>query len=64
MDGFAFYSSREALRRDLGRNNASTLSGFAVLRHMPEHVWFEPERVLAEIRAVLSRRPQPTTPQA
>ena len=60
VDGFAFHSSREALRRDLGRNNASTLGGFAVLRYMPEHIWFEPERVLAEIRAVLGRRTQHT----
>ncbi|AOT03576.1 hypothetical protein ASPU41_09760 [Arthrobacter sp. U41] len=60
VDGFAYHSSREALRRDLGRNNASTLSGFAVLRYMPEHIWFEPERVVAEIRAVLGRpRPAP-----
>jgi len=59
VDGFAFHSSRESLRRDLGRNNASTLGGFAVLRYMPEHIWFEPERVLAEIRAVLVRRSQP-----
>lgn len=58
VDGFAFHSSREAMRRDLGRNNASTLAGFAVLRYMPEHIWFEPERVVAEIRAVL-RRPRP-----
>jgi very-short-patch-repair endonuclease len=59
VDGFAFHSSREALRRDLGRNNASTLGGYAMLRYMPEHIWFEPERVLAEIRAVLGRRSQP-----
>ncbi|MET3951117.1 DUF559 domain-containing protein [Arthrobacter sp. UYEF36] len=59
VDGFAFHSSREAMRRDLGRNNASTLSGFAVLRYMPEHIWFEPQRVLAEIRAVLDQRPRP-----
>ncbi|MDR7084501.1 very-short-patch-repair endonuclease [Arthrobacter ginsengisoli] len=58
VDGFAFHSNREALRRDLGRNNASTLSGFAVLRYMPEHIWFEPQRVLAEVRAVLGRRPR------
>lgn len=58
VDGFAFHSSREALRRDLGRNNASTLSGFAVLRYMPEHIWFEPERVVAEIRTALSLRPR------
>ncbi len=64
VDGFAFHSSREAMRRDLGRNNASTLRGFAVLRYMPEHIWFEPERVLAEIRAVLghgTREPAPLT---
>lgn len=59
VDGFAFHSNRESLRRDLGRNNASTLQGFAVLRYMPEHIWFEPERVLAEIRAVLGRGPRP-----
>ena len=57
VDGYAFHSNREAMRRDLGRNNASTVNGFAVLRYMPEHIWFEPERVVAEIRAVLSRRP-------
>ena len=59
VDGFAFHSSREAMRRDLGRNNASTLRGFAVLRYMPEHIWFEPERVLAEIREVLGTHPRP-----
>jgi very-short-patch-repair endonuclease len=55
VDGFAFHSGREAMRRDLNRNNASTVSGFAVLRYMPEHIWFEPQRVLAEIRTVLGR---------
>lgn len=59
VDGFAFHSSREAMRRDLGRNNASTLRGFAVLHYMPEHIWFEPERVLAEIREVLGTHPRP-----
>jgi len=59
VDGFAFHSNRDALRRDLGRNNASTLHGFALLRYMPEHIWFEPERVLAEIRAVLASGPRP-----
>ena len=59
VDGFAFHSSRESLRRDLRRNNASTLGGFAALRYMPEHIWFEPERVVAEIRAVLAGRQRP-----
>ncbi|HET8880185.1 MAG TPA: DUF559 domain-containing protein [Arthrobacter sp.] len=58
VDGFAFHSSRDSLRRDLGRNNASTVGGFAVLRYMPEHIWFEPERVLAEVRAVLEQGPR------
>ncbi|MHA7222821.1 DUF559 domain-containing protein [Arthrobacter sp. RHLT1-20] len=57
VDGFAFHSGREAMRRDLSRNNTSTVNVFAVLRYMPEHIWFEPERVLAEIRTVLGRRP-------
>jgi very-short-patch-repair endonuclease len=57
VDGYAFHSNREAMRRDLTRNNASTVNGFAVLRYMPEHIWFEPVRVLAEIPAVLCRRP-------
>lgn len=58
VDGFAFHSNREAMRRDLGRNNASTVNGFKVLRYMPEHLWFEPERVLNEIRAVLEQAPR------
>lgn len=32
VDGFAFHSSRGDMRRDLNRNNASTLGGFAALR--------------------------------
>jgi very-short-patch-repair endonuclease len=56
VDGFAYHSSRDAMRRDVGRNNASALSGYAVLRYMPEHIWYESERVLAEIHAVLHGR--------
>ncbi|KUM37005.1 type IV toxin-antitoxin system AbiEi family antitoxin domain-containing protein [Arthrobacter sp. EPSL27] len=56
VDGFAFHSRRADMRRDLNRNNASTLGGFASLHYMPEHIWFEPERVVAEIRAALGRR--------
>lgn len=59
VDGFAFHSRRADLRRDLGRNNAATLRGFALLRYMPEHLWYEPERVLAEIRTVLGQRSRP-----
>lgn len=56
IDGFAFHSSRAAMRRDLFRNNASTLNGYAVLRYMPEHIWYESARVIAEIMAILGGR--------
>ncbi|WP_223944792.1 DUF559 domain-containing protein [Arthrobacter sp. StoSoilB20] len=55
VDGFAFHADRASLRRDLFRNNASTLKGFSVLRYPPEAIWYEPGRVIAEIRAVLKR---------
>jgi very-short-patch-repair endonuclease len=42
--------------RDRDRNNTSTVQGFAVLRYMPEHIWFNPDHVLGEIRAVLASR--------
>lgn len=56
VDGFAFHSTRKALRQDLARNNASTVSGYAVLRYPPEVIWYDPERVVAEIQATLARR--------
>ncbi len=59
IDGFAFHSQRADMRRDRHRNNASTVQGFAVLRYMPELVWFNPEQVVAEIRAVLAGRKTP-----
>ena len=57
IDGFAFHSKRADMLRDRQRNNASTLTGYAVLRYMPEHIWFNPEQVLTEIRAVLNASP-------
>lgn len=56
IDGFAFHSKRADMLRDRHRNNTSTVKGFAVLRYMPEHIWFNPEQVVAEIRAVLDAR--------
>ncbi|MFP5366839.1 MAG: endonuclease domain-containing protein [Actinomycetes bacterium] len=56
IDGFAFHSKREDMFRDRNRNNTSAVNGYAVLRYMPEHVWFSPDQVLAEIRAVLAAR--------
>ena len=56
IDGFAFHSQRADMLRDRDRNNTSTVKGFAVLRYMPEHIWFNPDHVLGEIRAVLAAR--------
>ena len=56
IDGFAFHSKREDMLRDRSRNNTSAVNGYAVLRYMPEHVWFSPDQVLAEIKAVLAAR--------
>jgi very-short-patch-repair endonuclease len=60
IDGFAFHSQRADMLRDRDRNNSSTVKGFAVLRYMPEHIWFNPERVLAEIRVALALRARTT----
>lgn len=54
VDGFAFHSKRADMLRDRARNNASTVSGYAVLRYMPEHIWFDPSRVISEINTVLA----------
>lgn len=56
IDGFAFHSNRQDMLRDRNRNNTSAVNGYAVLRYMPEHVWFSPDQVMAEIRAVLAAR--------
>lgn len=55
-DGFEFHSKRADMRRDRTRNNASAVNGYAVLRYMPEHIWFQPHLVLADIRAVFRSR--------
>jgi very-short-patch-repair endonuclease len=54
IDGYAFHSKRADMLRDRDRNNSSAVKGYAVLRYMPEHIWFNPSRVIAEIKAVLS----------
>ena len=56
IDGYAFHSKRADMLRDRHRNNTSTVKGFSVLRYMPEPIWFNPEQVVAEIRAVLNAR--------
>ncbi|GGH96617.1 DUF559 domain-containing protein [Arthrobacter liuii] len=54
IDGFAFHSKRGDMLRDRARNNSSAVSGYTVLRYMPEHIWFDPSLVVREIRAVLA----------
>lgn len=56
VDGHAFHSGRQEMLSDRARNNSSAVQGFTVLRYMPEVIWFEPERVVAEIQAVLALR--------
>jgi hypothetical protein len=36
------------------RNNSSAVNGYAVLRYKPEHIWFDPGQVIAEVRTVLA----------
>ena len=56
IDGVAYHSDRASIRRDRHRDNASTLRGYIKLRYLPEEIWNEPERVVAEVRAVLTGR--------
>lgn len=56
IDGHAFHSKRVDMLRDRDRNNSSTVKGFAVLRYMPEHIWFNQQQVLADVRAALALR--------
>ncbi|UTT70415.1 endonuclease domain-containing protein [Arthrobacter sp. DNA4] len=54
IDGFAFHSKRTDMLRDRRRNNAAAVSGYAVLRFMPEHIWFDPASVIRDIRTILA----------
>jgi very-short-patch-repair endonuclease len=56
VDGYEYHSDRQSMLNDKRRDNAATVRGFPRLRYMPEDIWFEPERVVAEIRAVLALR--------
>ncbi|VXC45720.1 hypothetical protein ARTHRO9AX_70074 [Arthrobacter sp. 9AX] len=49
IDGFAFHSKREDMRRDRNRNNSAASHDDAVLRNVPEHIWFTPQQVIADI---------------
>jgi very-short-patch-repair endonuclease len=59
IDGYAFHSKRADMLRDRDRNNTSTVKGYAVLRYMPEHIWFNQQQVLTEIQAALAHQNRP-----
>lgn len=56
IDGVAFHSGRESVRRDRARDNMATLLGYARLRYVPEVVWRDPDRLESEVEAVLTGR--------
>ncbi|WP_434993512.1 DUF559 domain-containing protein [Arthrobacter sp. Ld5] len=57
IDGAAYHSDRQALRRDRRRNNMSIIGGYTVLRFCYEDVMFAPDEVLALVFRALGRRP-------
>ena len=57
IDGAAYHSDRQALRRDRQRNNRSVLDGYTVLRFCYEDVMFFPDEVIALVLSVLGHRP-------
>lgn len=57
VDGAAYHSDRQALQRDLRRNNTTIIGGYALLRFTYEDVIFHPEELLAQVLQVLGRRP-------
>ncbi len=56
LDGWATHGTREAFRRDRRRQNQAVIIGWKPLRFTWADVVDEPERVAAEVKAVLTRR--------
>lgn len=56
IDGVAFHSDRQSVRRDRARDNTATLEGYARLRYVPEVLWRAPEQFVGEIEAMLTGR--------
>lgn len=54
IDGAAYHSDRQSLRRDRLRNNAAVASGYTVLRFTYEDVMFYPQELLALVLKVLA----------
>lgn len=56
IDGVAYHSDRASVRKDRQRNNSALLGGYITLRYVPEAVWNEPDRFVADVRAALTGR--------
>ncbi len=48
--------SRAQVKKDRGRNNASTLTGYAVLRYGYHDVVYNPQKIVDEVWQVLRGR--------
>ncbi|WP_138443129.1 DUF559 domain-containing protein [Sinomonas susongensis] len=57
IDGVAYHSDRASVRRDRRRDNSAILEGYLRLRYLPEEIWTDPERFVAEVRTALTGRP-------
>jgi very-short-patch-repair endonuclease len=55
IDGSAHLEARQ-VKKDRGRNNASILTGYAVLRYGYQDVVFNPQKIVAEVWQVLRGR--------
>ncbi|NUU30588.1 DUF559 domain-containing protein [Arthrobacter sp. C9C5] len=55
IDGSTHLEARQ-VKKDRGRNNASTLAGYAVLRYGYQDVVFNPQKIVAEVWQVLRGR--------
>jgi very-short-patch-repair endonuclease len=55
VDGYAYHSSREGMRRDRRRDRELTARGWRPVRFTFEEVAFDPAQVSAEVASLLSR---------
>jgi very-short-patch-repair endonuclease len=62
LDGWATHGTRQAFRRDRRRQNQAVILGWMPLRFTWADVVHEPERVAAEVKAVLHHRRSATLP--
>lgn len=64
VDGDAYHSSRRERTRDRRRNNTATAQGYSVLRFGYEDIIYHPDKVLAQVGAVLAGRTTAPGPPA